>query len=70
MYIANRRSGRSRKTFMAALAGLLAAGFTQQSPEFVKARENGVRHGKHNGQHPGAFGGLKRAKAHRRLYVA
>lgn len=60
---------RGKRGFIAALVALAAAGIGRGSDEFAQTQKRGFRHGKHNGRQPGAFGGPKAAKSHRRLYV-
>jgi len=54
---------------MVALMALVASGYGRETDRYKQTVKLGYRHGKHNGQTPGAFGGKKAAKGHRTLYV-
>jgi hypothetical protein len=60
---------RAKRGFFAALASLLSLGIDRESDKYRETERRGHGHGKHNGAQPGAFGGPRSAKAHRRLYV-
>jgi len=60
----------SRSRLMAALLGLLGAGFSTTSAAYKQTMKVGFASGKHNGRTMGAFGGPRRAKPHRALFVA
>ena len=71
-----KRPATLKRRFMAALA-VVQAFFAKDKIDVTRTaqwqavvKEHADRHGKHNGRTFGAFGGAKRAKAHRALYVA
>lgn len=67
-YQSRTASFRSKRTFGAALFLLSALQTAEAANAHEHVRKLGVRHGKHSGQQPGAFGKTS-AKPHRLLYT-
>lgn len=59
---------RGKRGLIAALFAFIAGGGSTDSEAYLNTKRAGFRSGKHNGRQPGAFGGSKTAKAHRRPY--